>query len=268
MSFFVLTRSGAKIPFDLTMLEQSLQRAAQEIGEHDAFAVRAVAESVAERVLPLFDATPEVASTDIQATVLASLHEQGKRLLAQAYERSHESTPRSVQNAPVPLAPAPAPIAPVSLSTVGEAHAPRRRRLTEERKAITHKFRVGDQEGYITVGLYDDGQPGEIFLKMSKEGTMLSGLMDCFATSISLGLQYGVPLKILARKFMNVQFAPNGETENPNIPTVHSIIDYVFRWLALKFLSPEERQSIQEETDTHPHISGSSLEESIGRLSL
>lgn len=267
MSLFVLTRSGAKIPFDLTMLEQSLQRAAQEIGEQDAFAVRSVAEKVAERVLPLFDASPEVATTDIQSTVVAALRGQGKDLLAQAYERSHEPAPRVVVSAPTPIisaVPAPAPL----LTTVGEAHAPRRRRLTEERKAITHKFRVGDQEGYITVGLYDDGQPGEIFLKMSKEGTMLSGLMDCFATSISLGLQYGVPLKILARKFMNVQFAPNGETENPNIPTVHSIIDYVFRWLALKFLTPEERQTIQEEVDAHPYASSSSLEESIGRLSL
>lgn len=267
MSLFVLTRSGAKIPFDLTMLEQSLQRAAQEIGEQDAFAVRSVAEKVAERVLPLFDATPEVATTDIQSTVVASLQEQGKVLLAQAYERHHEPAPRTVASTPAPIV-APAPVVQPVLTTVGEAHAPRRRRLTEERKAITHKFRVGDQEGYITVGLYDDGQPGEIFLKMSKEGTMLSGLMDCFATSISLGLQYGVPLKILARKFMNVQFAPNGETENPNIPTAHSMIDYVFRWLALKFLTPEERQAIQEEVDAHPHASSSSLEESIGRLSI
>ncbi len=267
MSFFVLTRSGAKIPFDLAMLEQSLQRAAQDIGELDAFAVRTIAEKVAEQVLPLFDTSPEVATTDIQSVVLTSLNEQGKQLLAQAYAQHHEGASRPVDLGPTPvvhLAPAPAPV----LTTVGEAHAPRRRRLTEERKAITHKFRVGDQEGYITVGLYDDGQPGEIFLRMSKEGTMLSGLMDCFATSISLGLQYGVPLKVLARKFMNVQFAPNGDTENPNIPTVQSIIDYVFRWLALKFLTPEERQAIQEEVDTYPHASGTSLEESIGRLSI
>ena len=94
---------------------------------------------------------------------------------------------------------------------------------------------------------------------------MLSGLMDCFATSISLGLQYGVPLKVLARKFMNVQFAPNGPTENPNIPQVQSIIDYVFRWLALKFLTPEERQALVDEAET---ARVSSLDESIARLSL
>lgn len=270
MSFSVLTRSGAKIAFDLAMLEQSLQRAAHEIGERDAFVLRSTAEKVAERVLPLFDAASEITTTDIQSTVVASLREQGKGLLAEAYERQHEPVSRAENHSSTPVVASPASIAPPSLTTVGEAHAPRRRRLTEERKAITHKFRVGDQEGYITVGLYDDGQPGEIFLKMSKEGTMLSGLMDCFATSISLGLQYGVPLKILARKFTNVQFAPYGETENPNIPTAQSIIDYVFRWLALKFLTPEERQMIQEtiESSTHASVPPASLEESIGRLSL
>lgn len=267
MSFFVRTRSGARIPFDLAMLEQSLVRAAQDVGEADAFTVRSLAEQAAEKVLPLFEDVPEVASTDIQAAVAQSLREQGKALLAEAYERSH--APGSVsQPSPTPLAPKPVVAAHPALTSVGEAHAPRRRRLAEERKAITHKFRVGEQEGYITVGLYDDGLPGEIFLKMSKEGTMLSGLMDCFATSISLGLQYGVPLKILARKFMNVQFAPYGETENPNIPTAHSMIDYVFRWLALKFLSPEERQSIQEEVEASHAAPVTALEESIGRLSL
>lgn len=268
-SLFVRTRSGAKIPFDLAMLEQSLLRAAQEVGENDAFVVRSLAEQAAEQVLPLFDISSEVATTDIQAAIVRSLRDQGKLLIADAYERTHApGAPVAVESVAPAAFIALKPVQPV-MTTVGEAHAPRRRRLSEERKAITHKFRVGDQEGYITVGLYDDGQPGEIFLKMSKEGTMLSGLMDCFATSISLGLQYGVPLKVLARKFMNVQFAPQGETENPNIPTAHSMIDYVFRWLALKFLTPEERQAIQDELDSgHGVTSASSLEESIGRLSL
>lgn len=276
-SYTVVTRSGARVPFDLAMLEQSLQRAAADIGEKDAFAVRSLAEGVAMEVLPLFERSSEVVSTDIQAAVVRSLEAQHRVDIAQAYQRFHaaagaESSKREqdAASASIPVTP-PTPTILASqpklgvVSSVGEAHAPRRRRLSEERKAVTHKFRVADQEGYITVGLYDDGQPGEIFLRMSKEGTMLSGLMDCFATSISLGLQYGVPLKVLARKFMNVQFAPNGPTENPNIPQVQSIIDYVFRWLALKFLTPEERQALVDEAET---ARVSSLDESIARLSL
>ncbi len=271
-SFFVLTRSGARVPFDLGMLEQSLSRAAAETGEQDAFLVRSLAERAAEAVLALFEAQPERPSTDIQAAVVEALRAQGREALAVAYERHHSpvSPPREVMPAPMPELPkAAAPAAaPVTLM-VGEVHAPRRRRLSEERRAMTHKFRVGDQEGYITVGLYDDGQPGEIFLKMSKEGSMLSGLMDCFATSISIGLQYGVPLKVMARKFTNVQFPPNGETENPNIPNVQSIIDYVFRWLALKFLTPEERQAIDAEAEkANAHLPAPSVEEHVGRLSL
>jgi hypothetical protein len=223
-------------------------------------------------------------STDIQQEVVASLRANDKTSIALAYEQQHVAATKSDVSAPMPIPERPTssysdsgfvpvakilPTIPALVSTVGEIHAPRRRRLSEERRAVTHKFRVGDQEGYITVGLYDDGQPGEIFLKMSKEGSMLSGLIDCFATSISLGLQYGVPLKILARKFTNVQFAPNGETENPNIPTSQSIIDYVFRWLALKFLTPEERQAIDAEIEGIANGSiQPSVEEHIGRLSL
>lgn len=279
-SSIVITRSGAHVPFDLSMLEQSLQRAALEAGEKDLFALRSIAEQVAMEILPLFEVTSQVASTAIQGVVVQSLRAQGRADLATAYERFHAAAAAIAEGTtPQPAAtveaPKPTPVqhaVPASqlklvstVSSVGEAHAPRRRRLSEERKAVTHKFRVADQEGYITVGLYDDGLPGEIFLRMSKEGTMLSGLMDCFATSISLGLQYGVPLKVLARKFTNVQFAPNGPTENPNIPQVQSIIDYVFRWLALKFLTPEERQTLVDETDS---VRVSSLDESLARLSL
>jgi ribonucleoside-diphosphate reductase alpha chain len=130
------------------------------------------------------------------------------------------------------------------MPTAGENYVPRRRRLNEERKAVTHKFQVGAYEGYLIVGLYDDGQPGEIFLRMNKEGSMLSGMMDSFATAISIGLQYGVPLKVLVKKFAGVHFEPNGPTQNPNIPHARSIMDYVFRWLAVKFLTPEERQTV------------------------
>jgi len=124
------------------------------------------------------------------------------------------------------------------LATV-EPHAVRRR-LPDERQAITHKFSIGGHEGYITVGMYSDGQPGELFCVMAKEGSVVSGLMDSFATAISLALQYGVPLKVLCDKFSHTRFEPSGFTGNPQIPIAKSITDYIFRWLALKFLPPEE----------------------------
>jgi len=115
-----------------------------------------------------------------------------------------------------------------------------RKKLPDERKSITHKFSVGGHEGYITVGCYENGKPGEIFITMSKEGSAISGLMDSFATSVSIALQYGVPLQVMVRKFIHMRFEPSGFTNNRQIPIAHSIMDYLFRWLALKFLPPEE----------------------------
>lgn len=120
----------------------------------------------------------------------------------------------------------------------------RRRRLSDERRAITHKFAVGSYEGYITVGLYDDGTPGELFVTMAKEGSVISGLMDSFATSISIGLQYGVPLEVLVNKFVHMRFEPSGYTNNPQIRIAKSITDYIFRWLAIKFLPRESQLSV------------------------
>ncbi len=117
---------------------------------------------------------------------------------------------------------------------------PLRRRLPDERQSLTHKFSVGGHEGYMTVGLYEDGQtPGEIFIRMSKEGSTISGLMDNFATAISLALQYRVPLKTLVEKFQHVRFEPSGWTNNEDIRYAKSITDYIFRWLGSKFVSPE-----------------------------
>lgn len=116
---------------------------------------------------------------------------------------------------------------------------PKRRRLPDERQSITHKFSIGGHEGYITVGMYEDGSPGEIFIVMSKEGSTISGVMDAFATAVSLALQYGVPLKVLVDKFTHTRFEPSGFTNNKQIPIAKSVMDYIFRWLALKFL-PEE----------------------------
>ncbi|MDX2268650.1 MAG: vitamin B12-dependent ribonucleotide reductase [Bryobacter sp.] len=118
-------------------------------------------------------------------------------------------------------------------------YQPQRRKLPEERQAITHKFSIAGHEGYITVGLFDDGTPGEIFITMAKEGSTISGLMDNFATAISYGLQYGVPLKFYVDKFSHVRFEPSGWTGNPQIPYAKSIMDYIFRWLGAKFLGPE-----------------------------
>src|SRR5260370_28862884 len=113
---------------------------------------------------------------------------------------------------------------------------PQRRRLQDERRAITHHFSIGGQEGYLTVGLYEDGEAGELFIKMSKEGSTVSGLMDSFATAVSLALQYGVPLKVLCEKFSHMRFEPSGCAGNPHIGYAKSIMDYIFRWLHLRFL--------------------------------
>jgi ribonucleoside-diphosphate reductase alpha chain len=119
------------------------------------------------------------------------------------------------------------------------AAGPRRRRLPDERQSITHKFDIAGHEGYITVGLYEDNQPGELFLTMAKEGSTISGFADAFAQAISYALQYGVPLQDLVDKFSHVRFEPAGMTKNPDIRFAKSIVDYIFRWLAVKFLSPE-----------------------------
>jgi ribonucleoside-diphosphate reductase alpha chain len=116
-----------------------------------------------------------------------------------------------------------------------------RRKLPDERQAITHKFSINEHEGYLTVGVYENGQPGEIFLVMAKEGSTISGLMDSFATSISIALQYGVPLQTLVDKFTHTRFEPSGFTKNPEIPIAKSITDYIFRWLASKFLSRDDK---------------------------
>ena len=112
-----------------------------------------------------------------------------------------------------------------------------RRKLPDERQATTHKFSIAGHEGYLTVGIYDDGQPGEIFLRMAKEGSTVSGLMDTIATMTSIALQYGVPLKALVDKFSHTRFEPSGFTNNREIPIAKSVMDYVFRFLGNRFLT-------------------------------
>jgi ribonucleoside-diphosphate reductase alpha chain len=131
---------------------------------------------------------------------------------------------------------------PLSTSTEGDRAAaaatqkPRRERLEDTRQSITHKFSVAGHEGYITVGLYPDGRPGELFITMAKEGSTIGGLMDAFGTSVSMSLQYGVPLEDYVRKFSHMRFEPQGYTKNPDIRIAKSLIDYIFRWMGNTFL--------------------------------
>jgi ribonucleoside-diphosphate reductase alpha chain len=135
---------------------------------------------------------------------------------------------------------------PVSTATEGEkakraaekeiVYRPRRERLPDTRQSITHKFNVGGHEGYINVGLYPDGRPGELFITMAKEGSTIGGLMDCFGTAISMSLQYGVPLEVLVNKFSHTRFEPMGHTTNPDIRIAKSVVDYIFRWMGVTFL--------------------------------
>ncbi len=130
----------------------------------------------------------------------------------------------------------------------GTFNGPRRRHLPDERQAITHKFSIGGHEGYLTVGLFEDGTPGELFVRMAKEGSAISGLMDSFATAVSIMLQYGVPLDVLCNKFTNSRFEPSGFTNNPEVPIAKSIMDYIFRWLGIKFLGQAPANAAAEKS--------------------
>ncbi len=156
---------------------------------------------------------------------------------AQSFQQTLESLAKAAAVKPV----AAVPVLPFTQTLAGQdLNAPPkavRHRLPEERASVTHKFSIAGHEGYITVGLYPTGQPGEIFIKMAKEGSTVSGLMDAFATSISLALQHGVPLKVLCEKFAHTRFEPSGWTGNEQIGYAKSLMDYIFRWLQLRFLS-------------------------------
>ena len=129
-----------------------------------------------------------------------------------------------------------------------------RRKLPDERRSLTHKFSIAGHDGYIHVGTYEDGTPGEIFIRMAKEGSTISGLMDSFATAVSLSLQHGVPLKLLVDKFSFTRFEPSGWTGSPDIPRASSIMDYLFRWLGGKFLNQRAPEQLDLPVDTSPLI--------------
>jgi len=138
-----------------------------------------------------------------------------------------------------------ATITPTLLSpTAQHIAAPRRRRIPDDRVEVGRKFRVGDYEGYIHVGLFDDGTPGDIFVDIAKEGTTLAGLMNSFMISVSLGLQYGVPLEVYVSKFSHMRFEPSGMTNDPDIRAAKSIVDYIFRWMGKKFLTVDQQEEV------------------------
>jgi ribonucleoside-diphosphate reductase alpha chain len=141
-----------------------------------------------------------------------------------------------------------------------------RRRLPDERHSLTHHFSVGRQEGYVTVGLYEDGLPGELFIRMAKEGSTVSGLMDSFATAVSLALQYGVPLRVLCDKFSHTRFEPSGWSGNPKIGYAKSLTDYLFRWLELRFLKGEQGLLFELPKLAQPQREVSSAVEGLGRV--
>jgi ribonucleoside-diphosphate reductase alpha chain len=142
-----------------------------------------------------------------------------------------------------------------------ESGKPLRRRLADTRSAVTHKFDIAGHEGYLTVGLFDDGQPGELFVTMAKEGSTIGGLMDTIGTLTSMSLQYGVPLETLLKKFAHQRFEPSGFTKNPEIRNASSIIDYVFRWLAFNFI-PGYREGITA-ARTQPELAMPGLLEEV-----
>ncbi|MFZ3266132.1 MAG: vitamin B12-dependent ribonucleotide reductase [Terriglobales bacterium] len=156
----------------------------------------------------------------------------------QSQPLSAAGTKTAQSSASVERAPSPAAVEPDNLNAPPRAV---RHKLQEERMSVTHKFNIGGHEGYIIVGLYPDGEPGEIFIKMAKEGSTVSGLMDSFALAISVSLQHGVPLKLFCEKFAHTRFEPAGWSNNPDIGFAKSIMDYIFRWLQLRFLTGQQQ---------------------------
>jgi ribonucleoside-diphosphate reductase alpha chain len=186
---------------------------------------------------------PAEANVDDVAEAYITAWKLGLKAVAIYRDGSKRTQPLNTGKSKVESAPAPAAAALAAVAAVASSERGlHRKKMSDERKSITHKFDIAGHEGYITVGMYEDGLPGEIFVMMSKQGSTISGLMDSFATAISYALQYGVPLQFLVDKFSHMRFEPSGFTKNPQIPYAKSIVDYLFRWLASKFLDEEARR--------------------------
>ncbi|MGA8678097.1 MAG: vitamin B12-dependent ribonucleotide reductase [Candidatus Acidiferrales bacterium] len=184
--------------------------------------------------------------------------------LSAAGKKTDEKSAATLAGAPE----VPAPVAKVEAAPPAQQELfdrTKRRKLPNERDSITHKFSIGGHEGYLTVGKYEDGAPGEIFIKMAKEGSTLSGIMDAFALSVSIALQYGVPLRALVDKFVNSRFEPSGYTGNPHIRYAKSVVDYIGRWLGGKFISPDYLDG--EATVTTEQVAPASAPEAVTKPS-
>jgi ribonucleoside-diphosphate reductase alpha chain len=198
-------------------------------------------------------AEADVRTLEVKGSEKAEVNARQLAGAAKAFQNAMDAI-ASLGSAPVAAA------APAAAEPAQDLHAPPkavRHRLQEERASITHKFSIAGHEGYITVGLYANGQPGEIFIKMAKEGSTVSGLMDAFATSISLALQHGVPLKVLCEKFAHTRFEPSGWTGNEQIGYAKSLMDYIFRWLSLRFLSGTQLTLFAGLAPQPPQLAGS-----------
>ena len=184
---------------------------------------------------------PEASIEDVQDAYMEAW-KQGLKAIAIYRDGCKRTQPLSTSKTDPGLGKSVSAVAAAPAITNGPPAAVRRK-LPDERQSLTHKFAVAGHEGYIHVGLYETGEPGEIFVKMAKEGSTVSGLMDSFATAISLALQHGVPLRLLVDKFSRTRFEPYGFTENPEIPRASSIMDYLFRWLGSKFVRADGEAS-------------------------
>src|SRR5207237_6564380 len=189
---------------------------------------------------------PESATVDDIADAYLQAWRMGIKALA--IYRDGSKTAQALRTDAQKDAPAPAVTEADIEKAVTDALAkapPKRRRMPRERQSITHKFSIGGHEGYITAGMYEDGTVGEIFLTdIGKEGSTLRGMMNSFATAISIALQYGVPLETLVRKFSYMRFEPEGITGNPEIPFAMSMPDYIMRWLSSRFLDAEAHEDL------------------------
>jgi ribonucleoside-diphosphate reductase alpha chain len=174
---------------------------------------------------------PETATVDEVADLFGDAWKLGVKAIAIYRDNCKVAQPLSKKGEAAAAAPPPAP-------------KEERRRLPDDRTEIGRKFKVGEYEGYIHVGLYDDGTPGDIFVDIAKEGTTLAGLMNSFMISVSLGLQYGVPLEVYVSKFAHMRFEPSGMTNDPDIRVAKSIVDYVFRWMGKRFLDVDKQQEL------------------------
>jgi ribonucleotide reductase alpha subunit len=182
---------------------------------------------------------PEQATVDEISQLLIESWQLGVKAIAIYRDNCKVAQPLSGKADPTAAA-----LAPVAAPGAPPVAAPRRRRLPDDRTEVGRKFRVGDYEGYIHVGLFDDGTPGDIFVDIAKEGTTLAGLMNSFMISVSLGLQYGVPLEVYVSKFSHMRFEPSGQTNDPDIRIAKSIVDYIFRWMGKKFLTVDQQEEI------------------------